>query len=289
MKKTLLFAGTRPEAIKILPVYSALRKKNGISAKLVATGQHREMLAQAFTDFGVTPDISLDVMAGGQTLAALSSRLFTTVDRLLEKEMPDAVFVQGDTTTVQVTALCAFYRKIPIGHVEAGLRSGNMHAPFPEELNRRVAGLAASWHFAPTRRAADNLLAEGVEERTILVSGNTVIDSLLLMRDLALASPPALPRKVADVVESDHRIILVTGHRRENFGDGFKQICEAVLALADAFTDIRIVYPVHLNPNVQNIVKRLLDAHPRIVLTSPLSYKPFVYLMNKSHIILSDS
>lgn len=289
MKKILLFAGTRPEAIKMLPVYFALREKSPVSAKLVAAGQHREMLAQAFADFGVRPDISLDVMASGQTLSSLSSRLFAAIDELLEKEAPDAVVVQGDTTTVQVAALCAFYRRIPVGHVEAGLRSGNMLSPFPEELNRRIAGLVAAWHFAPTRRSADNLLAEGVDERAILISGNTVIDSLLLMRDTVLSSPPALPPEVAEAADSGNRIILVTGHRRESFGGGFKSICEALLELADTFENVRIIYPVHLNPNVQEVVKRLLNGHPRIILTAPLSYKPFVYLMNKSHFILSDS
>lgn len=288
-KKILLFAGTRPEAIKMLPVYFALREKSLVSAKLVATGQHREMLTQSFADFGILPDVSLDVMTSGQTLASLSSRLFTTIDELLEKETPDAVIVQGDTTTVHVAALCAFYRRIPIGHVEAGLRSDNMFSPFPEELNRRIASLVATWHFAPTQRSADNLLAEGVDEQTILVSGNTVIDSLLLMRDMVLASPPVLPPDVAEAVESGNRIILVTGHRRESFGDGFKSICKALLELANTFENVRIIYPVHLNPNVQDVVKRLLNGHPRIILTSPLSYKPFVYLMNKSLFILSDS
>ena len=289
MKKILVFAGTRPEAIKMLPVYTALKKCPQVKTKLVATGQHKEMLFQAFSDFSVTPDISLDVMSGGQTLASLSARLFSAVDELLEKESPDIVLVQGDTTTVQVTALCAFYRRIKVGHVEAGLRSGNMLSPFPEELNRRIAGLVASWHFAPTQLSANNLLAEGVDEKNILISGNTVIDSLLLMRDIVSATPPELPAEIAHVINGGHRIVLVTGHRRESFGDGFQQMCEAVLELANRFEDVRIVYPVHLNPNVQSVVKNMLGGHPRIILTSPLSYKPFVYLMNKSYFILSDS
>lgn len=289
MKKILVFAGTRPEAIKMLPVYSALRKKNGITVKLIAAGQHKEMLFQAFEDFDVTPDLSLDAMTAGQTLASLSARLFSEIDKLLEVEVPDSVLVQGDTTTVQIAALCAFYRRIPVGHVEAGLRSGDMLSPFPEELNRRIAALIASWHFAPTKRAADNLLAEGIKKSAILVSGNTVVDSLLLMRDRVLAAPPLLPPEVAAIAGTNNRIILVTGHRRESFGDGFRHICEALLELADRFEDIRIVYPVHLNPNVHNTVRRMLSGHPRIILTSPLSYKPFVYLMEKSHLILSDS
>jgi UDP-N-acetylglucosamine 2-epimerase len=289
MKKTLVFAGTRPEAIKMFPVVTALRQRREIACKLVAAGQHKEMLSQAFKDFGLTPDLNLDVMAVGQTLAALSAKLFIAIDALLEEENPDAVLVQGDTTTVQIVSLCAFYRRIPIGHVEAGLRSGNMLAPFPEELNRRVAGLAATWHFAPTQLAADNLTAEGVDKKFILVSGNTVIDSLLFMRDKVLAAPPDIPDELFPAVHGQRRIVLVTGHRRESFGEGFRNICEALLQLAELFSDLLIVYPVHLNPNVQSVVKRMLGGHPRIILTSPLSYKPFIYLMNKSHLILSDS
>jgi UDP-N-acetylglucosamine 2-epimerase len=289
MKKILVFAGTRPEAIKMIPIDSALRKKSGVTVKLVAAGQHKEMLFQAFENFGVAPDLSLDVMAAGQTLASLSARLFSEIDKLLEIEAPDSVLVQGDTTTVQVAALCAFYRRIPVGHVEAGLRSGDMLSPFPEELNRRVVALIAAWHFAPTKRAAENLLAEGVKKSAILVSGNTVVDALQLMHGRVLADPPLLPPELTAKVNASHRIILVTGHRRESFGDGFRHICEALIELADKFEDIWIVYPVHLNPNVQDTVRRMLSGHPRITLTSPLSYKPFVYLMGKSHLILSDS
>jgi UDP-N-acetylglucosamine 2-epimerase len=289
MQKILVFAGTRPEAIKMFPVFTALRQRGETACKLVAAGQHKEMLSQAFQDFGVTPDLSLDVMAAGQTPAALSAKLFSAVDALLDEEKPDAVLVQGDTTTVQIASLCAFYRRIPIGHVEAGLRSGNMLAPFPEELNRRVAGLTATWHFAPTQLAADNLIAECVDKKSILVSGNTVIDSLLFMRDKVLAVQPHLPDELSPALRGERRILLVTGHRRESFGEGFRNICEALLQLADSFADLFIVYPVHLNPNVQGVVKRMLGGHPRIILTDPLSYKPFVYLMNKAHLILSDS
>jgi len=289
MKKILIFAGTRPEAIKMIPVYIALRQFPDLHVKLVATGQHREMLFQAFEDFDIAPDLNLNVMAVNQTLASLSGQLFMSIDTLLEKEAPEAILVQGDTTTVQVASLCAFYRGIPVGHVEAGLRSGDLRAPFPEELNRRVASLVATWHFAPTHRAAENLMAEGVSSRSILVSGNTVIDALLLMRDKVLAEPPELPAEISAVIEGDYTTLLVTGHRRESFGEGLKNICAALLQLAESFPNLAVIYPVHLNPNVQTVVKEVLGGHSRIILTPPLSYKPFVYLMSKSRLILSDS
>jgi UDP-N-acetylglucosamine 2-epimerase len=289
MKKLLLFAGTRPEAIKMLPVLRALRETHAFDVRLVATGQHKEMLAQALADFDVRPDISLDVMAPDQTLAGLSARLFEAVDNLLAREQPDAVLVQGDTTTVQVTSLCAFYRRIPVGHVEAGLRSRNMYAPFPEELNRRVTGLVAAWHFAPTELARANLLAEKVEEGNILVTGNTVIDSLLWMREKVLRDPPPLPPLLEEAVASGRRIVLVTGHRRENFGEGFKNICLALREIASAFPEERIIYPVHLNPNVRGEVLRSLGDTPGVLLTDPLSYKPFIRLMQAVYIILTDS
>ena len=289
MKKILIFAGTRPEAIKMFPVYTALKSKAKWQSLLVAAGQHKEMLSQALADFAVTPDITLDVMSPGQTLALLSAKLFTAVDDLLERERPDAILVQGDTTTVQVASLCAFYRRVPVGHVEAGLRSGDLYAPFPEELNRRVASITATWHFAPTQLAADNLLAEKVAANSILVTGNTVIDSLFHMRKHVRDNPPQLPAEVAQIVHNGESFILVTGHRRENFGEGFQNICRALLDLVEAFPDLHCIYPVHLNPYVQKTVKAALADHPRIILTTPLSYKPFVYLMDKCRLILSDS
>lgn len=289
MKKIILFVGTRPEAIKMVPVFRALKGLADFNAKLVATGQHREMLAQALADFNVQPDINLDVMSAGQTLASLSTRLFEAVDNLLEKEKPDAVLVQGDTTTVQVVSLCAFYRHIPVGHVEAGLRSHDMMAPFPEELNRRITTLASTWNFAPTELSRQNLLAEGVSDKTIQVTGNTVIDALLWMRDEVAREVPALPASMEQVLAANHRIILVTGHRRENFGTGFQNICQALLEISKRFPDVSVIYPVHLNPNVRNDVMRLLGNVPNILLEAPLSYKPFIRLMDASHIILTDS
>lgn len=290
MKKILVIAGTRPEAIKTVAVVQALRAlPQTFDVRLCASGQHREMLAQAFADFGMTPDVDLDVMTAGQTLSSLSARLFTTLDALYEKEKPDAVLVQGDTTTVQVAALCAFYRHIPVGHIEAGLRSHSMAAPFPEELNRRVAGLVASWHFAPTELSRQNLLAEHVPDSQILVTGNTVIDALLWMRDMVRTEAPALPAQVETAISQGRRIILVTGHRRESFGEGFRNMCQALLALSRRFPEDRLIYPMHLNPNVRSVVNEFLAEAPGIILCEPQTYKPFIRLMDNSHIILTDS
>jgi len=289
-KKVLIIAGTRPEAIKTVSVVRAMRAFSDVfDVRLCASGQHREMLAQAFADFGVVPDINLDVMTAGQTLSSLSARLFTALDDLYANERPDAVLVQGDTTTVQVAALAAFYRHIPVGHIEAGLRSHTMAAPFPEELNRRIAGLVATWHFVPTELARRNLLEEGVPDERILVTGNTVIDALLWMRDAVSGDVPALPRPVEEALSEGRRIILVTGHRRESFGEGFQRICTALLELARRFPDDRLVYPVHLNPNVRDVVYTQLAGSSGVILCEPLTYKPFVRLMAGSCLILTDS
>jgi UDP-N-acetylglucosamine 2-epimerase len=289
MTKILVFAGTRPEAVKMAPVYTALKEKSRFDVRLVAIGQHRELLRQTLADFSLTPDIDLNLMRPDQTLAGLSARLFKAVEALLAAEEPAAVLVQGDTTTAQVSALCAFYGKIPVGHVEAGLRSHNLHAPFPEELNRRVVALAARWHFAPTEAARLNLLQEGVEEKAILVTGNTVIDSLLQTRELVLRAPPPLPGAVEEALQAGRPLILVTGHRRENFGEGLKNICLALLNIARDFPETRIVYPVHLNPNVRAEVIRALENNSGIILEEPLSYRPFIRLMNACALILTDS
>lgn len=290
MKKILILAGTRPEAIKMVPVIKALRScPDQFSVHVCASGQHREMLTQAFSDFGVQPDSNLDVMSANQTLSGLSARLFESVDNLLARECPDIVMVQGDTTTVQVSALAAFYRHIPVAHIEAGLRSYNMLQPFPEELNRRVTGLVASWHFAPTELSKQNLLGEGIKESAILVTGNTVIDSLLWMREQVRIEKPALPDAVEQAMAEKHRIILVTGHRRESFGEGFEHICSALEKLAKRFPDDRIIYPVHMNPNIREVVQKRLARHEGILLTAPISYKPFVRLMDACHLILTDS
>jgi UDP-N-acetylglucosamine 2-epimerase (non-hydrolysing) len=290
MKKILVFAGTRPEAIKMVPVVRALRTMPDVfQVTLCASGQHREMLDQAFADFDLKPDIDLGVMAPAQTLAGLSARLFTAIDVLLEREEPDAVLVQGDTTTAEVAALCAFYRRIPLGHVEAGLRSHDLEAPFPEEMNRRVISMVGTWHFAPTELAKQNLLDEKIAPSSIYVTGNTVIDALLEMRARIRSAPPALPSAIEAVLGAKRTVVLITGHRRESFGEGFENICEALKRLAERHKDVSFVYPVHLNPAVDQIVRARLGSVPNMILEAPLSYKPFVRLMDASKILLTDS
>lgn len=290
MKKVLVMVGTRPEAIKMVSLYKKLKDHSDLlETLLVSTGQHKEMLYQALSDFGVKPDIDLHIMTQNQTLSGMSARLFESVDQLFEKEKPDLVLVQGDTTTVMVASLCAFYKKIKIGHVEAGLRSHDINLPFPEELNRRVTGLVADWHFAPTKLSKDNLLKEGVKEKSICISGNTVIDSLLYMSHLVKVDPPKVPDELQRIIDVGHKIILVTGHRRESIGRGFEQICEAIKQIASSFPDVRIVYPVHFNPMVRKTVMQKLGDQEGVVLIDPLPYKEFVYLMNKSYLILTDS
>lgn len=290
LKKILVIAGTRPEAIKTVAVVKALHKESDwCQVALCASGQHREMLAQAFADFGLEPTINLDIMTANQSLAGLSSRLFSAVDDLYEAQQPDAVLVQGDTTTVLVAALAAFYRRIPLGHIEAGLRSHNMLSPFPEELNRRVAGLVARWHFAPTNLSQQNLLDEGIDAKNVFVTGNTVIDALLWMREQVKETKPALPDAVEKAIAAGRRIILVTGHRRESFGQGFKNICQALDEISTRFPEDRIVYPMHLNPNVREVVGKMLAHKPGIILCEPQSYSSFIRLMDSSHLILTDS
>jgi UDP-N-acetylglucosamine 2-epimerase len=288
--KVLVCAGTRPEAIKMVPVCRALRARpERFEIRLCSTGQHREMLRQAFADFGVVPDIELDVMVPNQTLAGLSARLFDAVDALLARERPGVLLVQGDTTTVQIAALCAFYRGVPVGHVEAGLRSRDLRSPFPEELNRRIAGMVSDFHFAPTQEAKQNLLAEGLPEGRVLVTGNTVIDALLWMAEEVRRHPPSLPPEVEPLVTGGGRFVLITGHRRESFGSGFERICEAIRQLASSHPDVGFVYPVHLNPRVRDTVHSLLDRIPSVRLIEPLSYRPFIRLMDACSLILTDS
>jgi UDP-N-acetylglucosamine 2-epimerase (non-hydrolysing) len=289
-----VFMGTRPEAIKMAPVVAALRRGSELECRVVATGQHREMFQQVADQFGFAVDADLRVMRPNQTLAMLTARLMERIDGWLEEARPDIALVQGDTTTVLVAALACFYRRIPIGHVEAGLRTGNIWSPFPEEVNRRLASPIVTLHFAPTESAKAALLREGVAEEAIEVTGNTVIDALLM--EVARQQEPALQRQVhaslAALLGDDwDRVpfVLITGHRRENFGEGIEQICEAISALARRYSGHRFVYPVHLNPNVERHVRRLLGDVPSVRLIEPQGYRSFVALMAACRLVLTDS
>ncbi|GAA3931556.1 UDP-N-acetylglucosamine 2-epimerase (non-hydrolyzing) VpsA [Luteimonas lutimaris] len=288
--KVMVVFGTRPEAIKMAPVVSRLRDTPGVDTLVAVTAQHRQMLDQVLELFSITPDDDLDVMEPGQTLPGLFNRILSGMTGVLEQRRPDLVLVHGDTSTTFASALAAFYARIPVGHVEAGLRTGNLHAPWPEEANRRLTAPLTSLHFAPTERSSANLLSEGTPASSVSVTGNTVIDALLDVVD-KIESQPALRDDLAarfPFLDPAKRLVLVTGHRRENFGDGFEQICGALAELADR-GDVQVVYPVHLNPNVQEPVKRILADKPGVVLIEPQDYLPFVYLMSRAHLILTDS
>ena len=272
-------AGTRPEAVKMAPVILALQCEPWAEVRVLATGQHREMLDQVLQAFGITADIDLDIMLPNQDLAGLTSRMLTAMDRVLKAEQPYAVLAQGDTTSVMVSALASFYLQVPFGHVEAGLRTGDMRRPFPEEMNRVLAGHLAQWHFAPTESARQNLLREGMAADRIHVTGNTVIDAL---HTVAARTP-------ASEAKAGRRLILVTAHRRESFGEPLAQACRAIRTLVDNNADVEVLYPVHRNPNVLGPVQQLLGGHPRIRLTEPLDYVPFVAAMKSAHLILTDS
>lgn len=286
MIRVLSVFGTRPEAIKMAPVVRELQKySNRIESRVCVTAQHREMLDQVLDIFGITPDIDLNLMQPGQTLPELTSRVILNITRVLEQEQPDCVLIQGDTTTVMATALAAFYQQIPVGHVEAGLRTRNRYSPFPEEINRRIADALTTFYFAPTQTAADALRYEGVAAGDIYVTGNTVIDALLWT--VRQPEPPEVTSLMAEL--DRRRLILVTAHRRENFGAPFEQICLGLRQLARRNPDVAIVYPVHLNPNVQAPVYRILDGEERVHLINPLSYLSFAHLMNGADVILTDS
>lgn len=273
--------GTRPEAIKMAPVISSLSLTNWADVRVLATAQHRDMLDQVLSLFKITPDIDLNIMRPNQSLTSLTARLLLDLDNVLVAEKPDALLAQGDTTTVMTAALACFYHQIPFGHVEAGLRTGDILNPFPEEMNRVMAGKFARWHFAPTEGSRRNLLAEGIHDKDIFVTGNTVIDALLNIsaRDVPIAID----------IESSHRLILVTAHRRENFGEPFLNICKAIRFLADTNPDVEFLYPVHPNPNVLEPAKNILGGHARIKLCDPLDYAPFVAAMKQAYLILTDS
>lgn len=288
-KKILTIMGTRPEAIKLVPLVLELqRRPEEFESIVCVTGQHREMLDQVLEAFNVEADHDLNLMAPNQTLGLITSRATAGLDRVFADVQPDICLVQGDTTTAFCGGLVGHFHRVTIGHVEAGLRTGNKFSPFPEEMNRLLIGRLADLHFPPTPHAEKALLAEGVSPDLVTVTGNTVIDALLLTRERVIAEIPEAAKPIEAMV-GDQRVVLVTGHRRESHGQGFENICHAIRNVADRHDDVKFVYPVHLNPNVKGPVHELLGNHPRIHLVEPLSYDPFVWLMNRSDIVLTDS
>ncbi|MES3101594.1 non-hydrolyzing UDP-N-acetylglucosamine 2-epimerase [Sphingomonas faeni] len=287
--RVLSVFGTRPEAIKMAPVVNALAGVEGVDARVCVTAQHREMLDQVLGLFDIRPDYDLDLMKPGQDLTDITANVLHGLKPILSDFRPDLVLVHGDTTTTLAATLAAYYQRIPVGHVEAGLRTGNILSPWPEEVNRKVAGAIATLHFAPTERSRANLTAENVPAGNIHVTGNTVIDALQQAVAI-IGADAALERDLADrfALDPAKRLILVTGHRRESFGDGFNRICAALARLA-VRDDVEIVYPVHLNPNVKGPVSGTLGGLGNVHLLAPQDYLPFVYLMNRSHLILTDS
>ncbi len=280
-KKILCAVGTRPEAVKMAPVILALQQQPWAEVRVLATAQHRQMLDQVLAFFGIEPHIDLNIMRPNQALSALTARLLLEMDEVLAAEKPDVVLVQGDTTTVMAVALACFYHRVPIGHVEAGLRTWDMQNPFPEEANRVIAGRLARWHFAPTEGSRQNLLKEGIADQDIIVTGNTVIDALLMTAE-----------KDVDIgVELDpgKRLVLVTSHRRENFGEPFRQVCRGLQALAQQNPEVQFLYPVHPNPNVKDVAHEFLGEVSNFVLCEPLDYAPFIAAMKRAYIILTDS
>ena len=295
MKKILIVFGTRPEAIKMAPLVKEFQKDMlNFETKVCVTAQHREMLDQVLDLFTITPDYDLNIMKPGQDLYDITSNILLKIKPVLEGFKPDIVLVHGDTATTFATSLAAYYQKIKIGHVEAGLRTGDLHSPWPEEGNRRLTGVLTDYHFSPTNTSKNNLLNEGVSKSSVFVTGNTVIDALQLVVN-RIKNDETLRLKIENTInksgfqELDSKFILVTGHRRENFGQGFLNICKALKVLANRNPDINILYPVHLNPNVREPVNKLLSNISNIMLVEPFQYEEFIYLMSKSYLILTDS
>lgn len=280
-KKILCVVGTRPEAIKMAPVIRELKSEPWAEVRVLATAQHRHILDQVLDFFDIEPDIDLDIMRPNQALTTLTARLLLDLDDVLLAEKPDVVLVQGDTTTVMTAALACFYHRIPVGHVEAGLRTWDMQNPFPEEANRVIAGKLARWHFAPTEGSRRNLLKEGIPDSEILVTGNTVIDALLQTAEKSL--------ELGIDLDPTKRLVMVTSHRRENFGEPFRNICRALKTLAENNPNIQFLYPVHPNPNVKNVAYEFLGEVPNFILCEPLDYAPFVAAMKQAYLILTDS
>lgn len=293
--KVMLVFGTRPEAIKMAPLYHALREKSGFETKLCVTAQHRQMLDQVLKVFDLVPDIDLNLMKPSQDLTDITASVLLGMRSVFQDHGTDVVLVHGDTSTTLATAIAAFYAGLPVGHVEAGLRTHDVSAPFPEEFNRQVASRVTRWHFAPTPLSRQNLLDECVPAEHITVTGNTVIDALHWVLDRIEANPDRRGAIVNLLNEHlpfnwcDTRFVLITGHRRENFGGGILQICEGIMLLARRYPAVHFVYPVHLNPNVQRPVNELLGGLDNVHLIAPLDYEPFVFLLKHSHIVLTDS
>lgn len=295
MKKILLVFGTRPEAIKMAPLVKALQKDTEhFETRVCVTAQHRQMLDQVLEVFGITPEYDLNIMAPNQDLYDITAKVLMGLREVLKDFRPDTVLVHGDTTTSMAASLAAFYMQIPVGHVEAGLRTYNMLSPWPEEMNRQVTDRICTYYFAPTEQSKKNLLQENIDEKKIFITGNTVIDALLMAVDI-ISSTPGMEEKIAKEFQEkgytvgNREYILVTGHRRENFGEGFLHICKAIKELAALHPDMDIVYPVHLNPNVQKPVYELLSGVDNVYLISPLDYLPFIYAMQHSTLLLTDS
>lgn len=291
MKRVSLIFGTRPEAIKLCPLVLALQQHPNFEPHVCVTAQHRQMLDRVLEVFGVKPDVDLNIMKSNQRLAPLTSKAIEALDVYMAKQKPDIVLVQGDTTSVLCAALVAFYHRIPLGHVEAGLRTWNKFSPYPEEINRVLTTHIADYHFAPTEWSRENLLKEGIPAERIYVTGNTVIDALHIAVEKIREQPPIVPGLSDELINglSDPPLVLITGHRRESFGQGFENICTAIAKLAELFSETAFVYPVHLNPNVREPVFRLLGGRDNVYLIEPLSFLAFVSLMDRSTVILTDS
>lgn len=290
-KKILTVFGTRPEAIKMAPLVHKLASDNRFESKVCVTAQHREMLDQVLELFEIKPDFDLNIMKPGQDLTAITCGILTKLQPIFREFKPDYILVHGDTSTTLSTTLAAYYHQIKVGHVEAGLRTGNIYSPWPEEGNRKLTGALADIHFAPTETSKNNLIAENIEENRIFVTGNTVIDALFDVVD-KLKSENALSIQMHEkfgFLDDNKRLVLITGHRRESFGDGFERICQAIARVAREFPSVEFVYPMHLNPNVREPVNRILKGLTNVFLIEPLDYLPFVYAMNRACILLTDS
>ena len=292
MKKVLLVFGTRPEAIKMAPLALQLKENTpAFETKVCVTGQHRQMLDQVLELFQLEPDFDLNLMKPGQTLSDVTSGVLKGLEGVFAEWLPDIVLVHGDTATTFAASLAAYYHKVKIGHVEAGLRTGDIYSPWPEEANRKLTGSLANYHFAPTQSSYNNLVKENIDPANIVITGNTVIDALLKVKEKVETDQKIIEQfeQQFSFLDESKKLILVTGHRRENFGQGFLNICTALANIAKRYADVQIVYPVHLNPNVQKPVNELLSGIENIYLIAPQDYLPFVYLMNHSYLILTDS